>query len=221
MNEGTTPSNPLQIWIKALTQPRTETYTQIVKDPGASTGKAVLWLAGAGLLGGLFTGIARGVFNVRMLGPQLNQFSDFGDIGFLGAAGGFMAVIWGVLVGVVGSLIGAFILTGIVQLAARALGGTGSFEQLFYGYAAFQAPLGLVTAVLGVIPIINCLSIPLGIYGLVLMVIANQAVHEYDTGKAIISSLAPLLILLLICACIFAGIFAFLTPVIENISGGF
>lgn len=220
MNEGTTPSNPVQIWIKALTQPRTETYSQIVRDPGASIGKAVLWLAGAGLLGGLFTGIVRGVFNVRML-DRFSQFSDFGDIGFLGAASGFMAVIWGVLGGVVGSLIGAFILTGIVQLAARALGGTGSFEQLFYGYAAFQAPLGLVTAVLGVIPVINCLSIPLGIYGLVLMVIANQAVHEYDTGKAIISSLAPVLILLVICVCIFAGIFAFLTPVIENISGGF
>lgn len=220
MEEGTTPSNPLQIWIKALTQPNTDTYTQIVRDPGASMGKALLWLAGAGFLGGLINGILSWIFDFRILGPRFNQFTEFGDFQFMRAAGGFMAVIAGMFGGLIGTLIAALLITGIVQLVARALGGTGSFEDLFYGYAAFQAPLGFITGILSIIPFVNCLTLPLAVYGFVLMVIANKAVHQYDTGKAVISSLTPFLILFALLCCIFVLGAAFFATFLDSVTGG-
>jgi hypothetical protein len=99
------------------------------------------------------------------------------------------------------------------------LGGTGTFEKLFYGFAAYGAPLGLVTSALGAIPFLGCLAFPLGIYGIVLNVIANQAANEYDTGKAVISSLAPALVIFLLCCCIIVAFGAILAPVMGDAFG--
>jgi hypothetical protein len=104
------------------------------------------------------------------------------------------------------------------------LGGTGSFEKLFYGYAAYAAPMLLVTGLVGAIPFVNfCLSPLLGIYGIVLAVIANKAAHGYDTGKAVIAVLAPGLVIFLLCCCVFfvfgAALSAILGPAVENVFG--
>jgi hypothetical protein len=211
------PLNPIETWIKALTQPREESYLEIVNDPGASMGKAILWLAGAGFLGGLFTGLVNWIFGVS----PLSQFARFGDFDIPVARGGFMSVITNSFGGAFGTVIGALIFTGLVQVVAKMLGGTGTFDKLFYGFAAFQAPLGLVSTAVSVIPIVRCLSVLISIYGIVLCVIANQAVHEYDTGKAVISTLAPVVVIGLFCCCIIAvfgtAISALLGPSIENI----
>ena len=42
-----------ETWIKALTSPNLATYKAIVNDPGASLGKAVLWLLLASLISGI------------------------------------------------------------------------------------------------------------------------------------------------------------------------
>lgn len=195
--------SPIQVWTKALTQPNRNSYEEIVNDPGASMGKGILWIAIAGFLGGLISGIFGLIFKANMF-SQIGDF--FGDYGyaFQRTTGGFLSVIGSTFGGMIGGVIGALIITGIVQLVARAMGGTGDFDKLFYAYAAVQAPLGLVTSVLGAIPFLGCIAPLFSIYGLVLMVIANQAVHDYDMGKAIISTLAPVLIIFLLCCCVIA-----------------
>ena len=214
--------NPMETWIKALTQPKEEAYLAIVNDPGASLGKAVIWLAISGFVGGLISGIFSWIFGGSMYMDQFSQYFDF-DMPMGG--GGFMSVVSSPFSGLFGTLIGAFFMTGLVHLAARMLGGTGTFEKLFYGFAAYYAPLGLVTTSLSAIPFLGCLAVPLAIYGLVLNVIANKAVHGYDTGKAVIATLAPLLIIFLFCCCIIAIIGmlggAILGPALNNVFGSF
>lgn len=196
--------SPVETWIKALTQPNQGAYREITNDPGASTGKAILWLVLFGFVGGLLTGIIHALGGTSFL-DQISQFTEYGDIPFqmpVRTGGGFLSIIGSAFSGLFGGVIGALIYAALVQVVARALGGTGTFEKLFYGFAAYGAPLGMVTSVLGAIPFLGCLSFPFAIYGIVLNVIANQAVNEYDTGKAVLSSLAPGLVFGLLCCCV-------------------
>jgi hypothetical protein len=207
----------VQTWTKALTKPNEEAYLEIVNDPGASLGKALLWLTGTAFVGGLFSGIISWLFGSN----AFNQFDQYFDLDIPFQSGNFLSVITTPFFSVIGILIGTFIATGLVQLVAKMLGGTGTFQKLFYGFTAYQAPLRLVILVLSAIPFLNCLIFPLGIYGFVLNVIANKATHQYDTGKAIISSLAPGLLVFLFCCCMVALITitgsAILGPTVENV----
>jgi hypothetical protein len=76
---------------------------------------------------------------------------------------------------------------GLQHLVARAIGGKGIFDDLVYASAAFAAPLSLISAALGMVPLLGCFSIFLGLYALGLSVIAIKAVHRLDTGRAIIA----------------------------------
>jgi hypothetical protein len=202
-----------QVWIDAVSKPNVENFRQIVGDPKASLGTALLWLAGAGFFSSLISGVLQSVFNVTTfysdyLGYDVNVNTSF--IGVIGGA--FASIFITPLVALIG--------VGIIQLVARALGGTGDFDKLFYGFATFWVPISLVNAVIGGIPVINCLTFPIAIYALVLMVLANQAVHEYEVGKAILSSVGvPLVILVVLFAClvllVVLGVASFL-PFLEN-----
>lgn len=196
-----TPMNPIQTFIKALTKPNEQAYREIVNDPGASVGKGILWFAVAGFISGTISGLINWLFGTSTL-SQLSQYTDY-DIP-IRAGGSFLGMIGSAFSGLFGAIIGALIVVGLVQLVAKMLGGIGTFQKLFYGYAAAQAPLGMVTAILGSIPFLGCLALPLGIYGIVLNVIANKAANEYDTGKAVISTLAPIIVITLFCCCIIA-----------------
>ena len=218
------PMSATETWIKALTQPREEAYLSIANDPGASIGKAVLWLAGFGFVGGLITGIANAIFGTSAFQQFSDMYSQYGDFAFTPpqTGGGFFSIIGGSFGGLFGAVIGALIFVGLVQLVSKMLGGTGSFETLFYASAAYSAPLGLVTSVLSAIPFVGlCLSPLLGIYGIVLAVVANKATHEYDTGKAVIAVLAPGLLVLLLCCCIIFGLVAFFVPVFQSFGSNF
>ena len=211
--------SPVETWTKALTQPREEAYRSIVNDPGASLGKAVLWLAGFGFVGGLLSGIFNAIFGgaaMRQFNDLLSQYSDM-PFNMPAAQGGFMAIISSSFGGLFGAVIGGLIFVGLVQLVSRMLGGTGTFEKLFYGYAAYAAPLLLVTGLVGAIPIVGfCLSPLLAIYSIVLAVMANKATHTYDTGKAVIAVLAPGFLVFLLCCCVIFGLSALLAPVFNE-----
>lgn len=211
-------SSPIQVWIKAFTQPNRTAYEEIAEDPGASLGKGILWIAIAGFLGGLISGILGLIFNGGML-SMLGQYAGDYGYAFQRTGGGILSVIGSTFGGMVGGVIGALIVTGIVQLVARALGGTGSFDKLFYTFAAIQAPLVLITSLLGGIPLLGCITPLFSIYGLVLMVIANQAVHQYDTGKAVLSTLTPIIIIFLLCCCVIVIFGGALTAIFNSGAG--
>jgi len=205
----------VETWIKALTSPTEEAYTKIAKDPGASLGKAILWIFLAGLVGSLISGVLTSVFGTSLVPfgeealPSTFYERDFGSTILCSPVAGILTVL------------SSLIATGIVYVFAKMLGGIGTYERLFYTFAAYQVPLGLVTSVLGGIPIIGCLSLVLIIYGLVLNVIATKAVMEFDWGKAVISSIViPIVIVIVLVGCFFLFFIGILGPTIGNIFEG-
>ena len=221
-NQGTM-MTAMETWTKALTKPNLETYQQIANDPGASMGKAILWLLGFGFVGSLINGLLGLVFNASMFRQFGQMFSEY-DIPFGAPAAGIGSVILGAFTGPIFTVIGSLIFVGLIHLVSGMLKGAGSFNKFFYAVAAFVAPLGMVTSILSAIPFIGWLSTLLGLYGLFLYVLANQAAYGYDVGKAVIAVLAPGLVIALFCCCLivlFGGAIASLMgPSIEGVFEG-
>ena len=89
-----------------------------------------------------------------------------------------------------------FLLMGIVYGFARYFGGQGTFLQQCYTSLVLQAPLGIFSKLLALIPGIGrILNSALSIYGIVLQVIVIMAVHRLSRGKAIAAILIPLAML--------------------------
>jgi hypothetical protein len=78
----------------------------------------------------------------------------------------------------------------------------------------------LISSVLSPIPFVGaCLGPLLGIYGFVLNVMAVKAVHRFDWGRAILTSLSILIIVALLACCfavLIAGGLAVLYPSIRE-----
>lgn len=204
-----------ETWIKALTQPTVEAYQAIVNDPQASVKRAVSWVALCAL-------IAYVVLSVL----QLVLGSPFSYLPLLGEdttdmlarqAANLSALICGAPVAVIGSVLGLTIGVALVNLVARALGGSGSFDQLIYAWAAIAAPVSLASSVLAAIPFVNCVTPLLGIYVIVLEVIATRAVYGFGWGRAIVANVIVPVTLLVLLACVVVAILVILGPVIGNV----
>ena len=116
-------------------------------------------------------------------------------------------------VGAVLGVIGITISVGLTQFIARVLGGTGSFFKLIYAYAAFTAPLFLITSILQPIPVVGrCLSVPLGIYSLALYIIATKAVNGFGWGKSILAVIIIPMAIGLLLVCILSLLLILLVP---------
>lgn len=99
---------------------------------------------------------------------------------------------------------GFFIATGIFFLIAKAFGGQGTFLQYCYSYLLFEVPLGILSSLLSLIPILGSLAVlALGIYRIILQVYMTMAVHRLSGGRATMAVLI-LPIIGIILACIFA-----------------
>lgn len=217
----------VETWIAAVTKPSESTFAQIVAQPSASVGKALLWVFVAAVITSFASLIAQSV----NLGSQLGGLEQFLPPEITrelptGAAPsiGFGTVICGAPIGAIFTVIGFAIGVALVQWVAKLFGGTGSFDKLAYAFSAITVPTSVVAAVfalIGMIPIIGILtglaSFALSIYVIVLEVLAVKAVNGLDTGKAVGSVLLPgLVIFLLICCCVVAGL-ALLGPMIGDV----
>jgi hypothetical protein len=86
---------------------------------------------------------------------------------------------------------------------ATLLGGKGNLDQLIYAEATFSAPLLLISNILGSVPYLYLLNVPLGIYSFVLSVMAIKAIHQFGWLKAIVSSLAVLILAVIVAIIVF------------------
>jgi MFS family permease len=200
-----------EVWINALTRPAVETYERIVHDPRASSNRAYGWVFISALIGyvlsipiglvmaGLFDGSSIAGLNTGVIGSPIIQL----------ICAPFAAIL---------AVVGLVINAGLTQLIARALGGTGTYSELVYAYAAYTAPLSLITSILFAIPIVNiCLGIPLTIYTIVLAVIAINAINKFGWGKAIASAIIIPLAIIVFVACMVIAVLALLGPAIGNV----
>lgn len=174
-----------KIWLKALI-PEGQAYETIAADPGASIGKACLWVFTVYLvcygimflLCGAFLGLVA-LSKAEAIGEDM--YAQLGTTAIV------IVCLMPILAGVIG-VIGLFLMSGLSHVIASMLGGTGSFTRLTYTFGAFMAPLIIVSMVISFIPLVNYLGFIVGIYGMVLSVMAIKAVHQLDWGRAIASS---------------------------------
>ena len=106
------------------------------------------------------------------------------------------------LIGVVPLLF--FLIMAIVFLLAKAFGGQGTFLEQCNSSLYIQAPLGIFSKLLALIPVVGrILNSVLSIYGIVLQVFVIIAVHRLSKGKAIATILIPPLTIGLLAAVVF------------------
>jgi hypothetical protein len=86
-----------------------------------------------------------------------------------------------------------FLLMGIVYLLSRYFGGQGTFLEQCHASLYIQAPLGVGSKLLALIPVVGrILNSVLSLYGIAIQVFAIMAVHRLSRGKAVAAILIPL-----------------------------
>jgi hypothetical protein len=207
------PQSFFQVWIKALTKPSEQTFAEIANAPDASPTKAYLWLGISYLVTYIF------IMFISLLGGT----GQYGDIASA-IGGSLIAVICGAPFGAALALLFFAIDIAIIQWVAGLFKGSGTYNQLVYAVAAFSAPISMVSGLmagLAVIPYVglcfSLISAGIGIYSLVLMVMAVKGVNRFGWGEAIGSVLLPGIVIGIFCACLVIGVLTLLGPVIGNV----
>lgn len=213
------PAGWLPVWIKAVSKPNEQTFVEITEHPDANSKTAYIWVFIAGLVSGIFQAFASVIrmamgVTTQFPIPGLEQYipqstgMDGGSIGITLITGLCASPLAGVF-----SVIFFALGVAIVQWIAKLFGGAGTYDKLLYANAAITVPSTLITSLLAVfsaIPILGIctgiLSFGLGIYALVLQVMAVKGVNRFGWGQAIGSVMIPTLVVFLFCCCVFAGL---------------
>ena len=208
----------LSTWMDAVTKPNEQTYARIASSPNAKTTTAFLWV---------FIGSLINIFIVSLMQSAVmgRMMQDYGIEGFSGRGAGFtlLYAICGAPVGAIISVLFFAAFTGVVQWVAKMFGGTGTFEQLAYVFAAITVPFTLASSVLtllGAIPYVGfcfgVLGALAGIYVIVLELMAVKSVNQFGWGQAAGSLFLPGLVIFCCIAAVVAGLVSFLVPVIRE-----
>ncbi len=210
-------------WVDALTKPYERTYTGIATASNASSTQAFIWVFIASLVQSFFTFLVSGALQNQFL----RQFGGSENIQLPGFGSRIFELICGAPIAAVLAVIFFAIFVGVVYLISRAFNGRATFDQLAYSIAAITVPVSLIAAVLSLLAAIpyigfcfGLISLLLGIYVLVLEVIAVKAVAGIDWLGAIVSVLAMPLVVCLCVICVFVLALTALAPVIGNVFSG-
>jgi len=192
----------LEAWRLALTRPNEETFRNLADDPNGSLGRALSWIAITSAISYLITASVQLLFSGLFTGPGLLEALEH-EAGLLLSRGLMIAGVYacGLPMVVLISVVGMLFYSGVVQFTANAMGGKGTFVEMAYALAAFTAPLTVLIGAISWIPWVNCLTIPLGIYSLVLTLLAVKSVNRMSWGKTI-STFAVLLLVSVLLAVV-------------------
>lgn len=213
----------LQTWINVLTHPNEQTFIEEQNRPQANFTTAIIWMVITGAVSGivgwiainLFFGTGGGflaVIDQMSLPPevaaQMRQMFASGMMGAMAGGAGLSAIISTPIFFLIGA--------GIFYLIGRLLGGNGDLGRYAYLLASFQAPIGIINALLGLVPVLGgCLNLLLVIYSLVLTYFATKVALNLSSGKAIAVLVIPIAVLLLLMIC-FVGSIAGLIFSMQN-----
>jgi len=194
-----------QVWMMALTKPNEETYSRIIRDPGAGVGRAIVWLIVTALIGTTISVVSNAIFggfsNSSQLAELKELFPESQEL--IKNLPIFLAIC--IPASVIISLIIFFVQTGVLHFIAGALGGNGSYSDMIYAFAAFSSPYTLVYSLIAAIPIVQCFSFLLGFYALYLGILAIKVVHRFDWGKAL-GTYGILIIFAMVIACVIVAL---------------
>jgi hypothetical protein len=214
------PDSVFQIWTRALTKPNEQTYAALASSPRATATTAYLWMFIASLIQFFLSTLVQKQMmnNFRLYGLDLGQFGGRSGIGALLIGLVCIAPVLAAL-----STLMFAIMTAIMQWLARMFGGTGTYDQLAYALAAIAAPLTILGGILGLfgaIPYVGLcfglIGLLVGIYILVLQLMAIKGVNHIGWGGAIGAYFIPILVIGFLCACLTGISFAALIPVLRQ-----
>ena len=170
------PMSWIQTWIAAVRNPREQTYTMIADAPGASAGKAYLWVA---LVAAIST-----ILNILFQAGSGSNPSGWLCC-FIPAAP-------------VGAILGLMIQAGIVRFTIKSFRAPVSFQKIAYVFGAIATPVSLAAGILALFylgdntrVIAFLMGIPLGLYALFLQILAVKAMARLSWGKAVAAALSP------------------------------
>lgn len=195
-----------EVWLRALTRPSVTTFESLLQDPNATTQRAYIWIAVSALIAYLVSLVLASGFlavDERLLAELMASMA------ICGLCGAIIAPLLSVLALIINA--------GFAHLCARALGGPGTYGQLAYAFASYQAPLALISGALAAIPCVRYLDIAIALYVIVLNVIAVQAVHRFGWGKSVVCAVVAPIVLLVIVACIIIALLTLLGPAVGNV----
>jgi hypothetical protein len=228
------PAGWLPVWIKAVTQPKEQTFVDITESPDMKAQTAYIWVFIAGTISGIIqafavairaaTGVGSPFQNIPGLEQYLPQSTGNGPGFGVSLIGGLCASPFAGLL----SIVLFALLVAIIQWIAKLFGGTGTYEKTLYAFAAIAVPYTIVSSLfslLSAIPFVGIcvgvISFGLFVYYLVLQVMAVKAVNRFGWGQAAGSVFIPGCTVFILCACLVAGGVALLVPIIKNASGRF
>lgn len=205
----------IQTWIRLFTGPNNSNFEEVSMNSEASMGTAILWrtvsIIIAAALG--YVGSLMGLGNVQAqfeqmiasrgdIPPEMQQALSQVATLMTPANLGIMTVL-----GIVFSLIGFILLCLLYHVIAKMFGGQGSLGTFSYLSAGVWSPVSIITAVLGLIPLIgSCLGVLVGIYGLVLSFFAIKTNYRLGDGRAIVVLILPVLLLIALVFCGVVGV---------------
>jgi hypothetical protein len=162
--------------------------------------------------------ICSGIGSILTQSAVMSMFTEFP--GFEPAGLGFEEMMLSptasMTMSVVGGFIGWVVITGILHVVAKILGGKGAFTEMLVlmGFAAlpniFQAPIGLIVILSGGLAgafIAMGLGGILAIWVLILDVLAIREAHKFSTGRAIATLVLPFVVLIVLVFILVIGIF--------------
>lgn len=211
------PAGWLPVWIKAVTKPSEQTFAEMTDHPDAVSKTAFIWIFIAGTVATIVVGILQTLLMAMGFSNQL---------GSAGVSIGTFIITMLCASPVAGALSVLFFAIGVavIQWIAKLFGGAGTFDKMAYAMAAISVPFTLISMLLSPLSAIPYLGIctglisaGLGIYALVLEIMAVKGVNKFGWGAAAGSALLPGLVVLILCACVvFAGLMA-LGPMLGNV----
>lgn len=160
------------------------------------------------ILSSVFYGICGGVSRI------LSGFMIFGTVdsetysSIIGAklcAGVLIPIIIPILMVVL-----SFVGNGIIYYIARALGGKGTYEQQFYHVSIFFGGILILSGVFSItidLCFLGILTWILRLYGLYLAYLVFKSVHKLSTGRAVLLTAMPVILIVVALVVIIILIF--------------
>ncbi|MCP4363000.1 MAG: YIP1 family protein [Chloroflexi bacterium] len=201
----------LQVWRRMISRPSEEVFADELTRSYARLSTAVIWLTAAGLVTVLVWML------IFLLLNPVEQSMDL-TVEFLAqssipqdvidetveqmeqtAEASMFLLLCFFLIGIP---LGTMLWSGLLWLIARAMGGSGSFEQQTYLIAAFTAPLVMLNAVLYLFPLLGpLLVLGMTLYMFYLTYFALKVVHQLSSGKTATLIITPVVALLVLGCC--------------------
>jgi hypothetical protein len=146
------------------------------------------------------------------LGNLERQLGDSPMLPLIRSLAGGGGLVASLIFTLIAAIIIFFLVVVVIYLLGRAFGGTGTFGELAYDISLYSAPLTVVAALFGIIPIVGGLvGLLIFIYEIYLIWLAVQAGMNLPGGKALWVILIPLIVLVVLCCALsvaLVGIFS-------------